>query len=214
MKRHALTDEQWSIIEPMMPPEKSTGRPRRDLRTIVEGILWIVRTGAPWRDLPKRFGPWQTVYDWFNGWSKDGAWDRILEALQIRLDAEGRIDWDMWCVDGSNVRASRSRGGFGTKLHLVTDGHGLPLAIEVTAGQRHESTQFEALMEAVRIPQPLGPPRRRRRRRQGIQLSAHPALASPARDPGRYPDAIGPAGASSWASSRVRPRGIPRPKRH
>ena len=115
MKRHALTDEQWSVIEPMMPPAKSTGRPRSDLRKIVEAILWILRTGAPWRDLPERFGPWQTVYDWFNRWSKDGAWDRILEALQIRLDAEGHIDWEMWCVDGSNVRASRSAAGAGEK---------------------------------------------------------------------------------------------------
>ncbi len=115
MRRHALTDEQWIAIEPLMPPVKPTGRPRRDLRVILEGVLWLVRTGAPWRDLPERFGPWQTVYDWFNRWSKDGTWDRLLEALQIRLDAEGRIDWDLWCVDGSNIRASRAAAGAGKK---------------------------------------------------------------------------------------------------
>jgi len=115
MKRHALTDEQWEFIAPLLPDGSPFGRPRSDLRQIVEGILWIVRTGAPWRDLPKRFGPWQTVYDWFNRWRKDGTWDRLLEALQIRLDSEGCIDWDLWCVDGSNVRASRAAAGAGKK---------------------------------------------------------------------------------------------------
>jgi len=115
MKRHGVTDEQWETIEPFMPVPKATGRPLSDLRIIVEGVLWIVRTGAPWRDLPERFGPWQTVYDWFNRWRKDRTWDHLLEALQIRLDTEGRIDWDLWCVDGSNIRASRAAAGGGKK---------------------------------------------------------------------------------------------------
>ena len=115
MKRHALTDEQWSVIEPMMPPAKSTGRPRSDLRKIVEAILWILRTGAPWRDLPERFGPWQTVYDRFQRWRREGLFDKILQRLQIRLDDQGKIDWDLWCVDGSSIRASRAAAGGGKK---------------------------------------------------------------------------------------------------
>lgn len=103
------------MISDLLPGPASTGRPRSDVRCVVEGILWIVRTGAPWRDLPERFGPWQTVYHWFNAWSRDGTWDRILEALQIRLDAQGRIDWDLWCVDGTNIRASRAAAGAGEK---------------------------------------------------------------------------------------------------
>ena len=115
MRRHALTDEQWEAIKVLMPPPKHTGRPRRGLRFMLDAALWIVRTGAPWRDLPDRFGPWQTAYEWFNRWSSDGTWDRILEALQIRLDADGHIDWDLWCVDGSNIRASRAAAGAGER---------------------------------------------------------------------------------------------------
>ena len=115
MRRHALTDEQWEAIKVLMPPPKRTGRPRRGLRLMLDAALWIVRTGAPWRDLPDRLGPWQTAYEWFNRWSNDGTWDRILQDLQIRLDADGHIDWDLWCVDGSNVRASRAAAGAGEK---------------------------------------------------------------------------------------------------
>jgi transposase len=82
---------------------------------MLNAIFWLLRTGAPWRDLPERYGPWQTVYEWFTRWRRDGTWDRMLEALQIRLDREGRIDWDLWCVDGTNVRASRAAAGGGKR---------------------------------------------------------------------------------------------------
>jgi transposase len=82
---------------------------------MLNGIIWILRTGAPWRDIPVRFGPWQTVYDHFNRWRKEGLYDRILEALQVRLDEEGRIDWDLWCIDGSSIRASRAAAGASKK---------------------------------------------------------------------------------------------------
>jgi len=78
---------------------------------MLNGILWILRTGAPWRDLPERFGPWQTVYDHFARWRKAGVYDRILESLHVRLDAVGEIDWDLWCIDGSSVRATRAAAG-------------------------------------------------------------------------------------------------------
>jgi len=115
MQRHALTDEQSAELRKLLPVPHGTGRPRRDVRQILDGILWIVRTGAPWRDLPERFGPWQTVYHWFNRWSAEGTWDRIVESLQMRLDAQGRIDWDLWCVDGTHIRASRAAAGGGKK---------------------------------------------------------------------------------------------------
>ena len=82
-------------------------------------MLWILRSGAPWRDLPERFGPWQTVYHHFNSWRRRKVWERILQALQVRLDAEGHIDWDLWCVDGTVVRASRSAAGAGKKGALT-----------------------------------------------------------------------------------------------
>jgi transposase len=78
--------------------------------------MWILKTGAPWRDLPERLGPWQTVYHYFNEWRKQGIYDRIIEALQIRLDGNGQIDWDLWCVDGSSTRASRAAAGASKKV--------------------------------------------------------------------------------------------------
>jgi len=115
MKRHELTSEQWELIQPLLPPVASTGRPPRDRRLMLNGILWVLRTGAPWRDLPERFGPWRTVYGYFQRWRGDGTFDRILETLQIRLDRDGRIDWDLWCIDGSSVRASRAAAGASKK---------------------------------------------------------------------------------------------------
>jgi transposase len=121
MKRHEVTDKQWEVIQSILPKRTAkTGRPPSDPRLMLNGILWILRTGSPWRDLPERFGPWQTVYDHFAKWRALGAYDRILEALHIRLDADGEIDWDLWCIDGSSVRASRAAAGASKKAAAVT----------------------------------------------------------------------------------------------
>lgn len=188
--RHALSDEHYAVIEPLLPTNDRPGHPWKSHRSVINGILGVLHTGAQWRDLPRAtYGPWQTVYERFNRWSKDGTWGRLLEALHVRLDEAGRIDWDLFCVDGSSIRArrdaagaspsdgtssepadhalGRSRGGFGTKIHLVCDGRGLPMAVTVTAGQRHESTQFEAVMGQVRVPRKRGRPRRRPRKLAG-----------------------------------------------
>jgi len=117
VKRHEVTDEQWTLLEPLLPTRQATtGRRPRDSRQMLNGILWILRTGAPWRDLPERYGPWRTVYGYFRDWRDDGTFDRILEALQIRLDQDGNIDWDLWCIDGSTVRASRAAAGASKKV--------------------------------------------------------------------------------------------------
>src|SRR5437660_662855 len=114
MYRYDLTDAQWAIIVPFFPDRYHHGRaghPWKDHRPLVNGILWHLHTGAPWPDVPERYGPWQTVYDRFNRWRKDGTWAKILDALLLRLDQNGLIDRDLWCVDASVVRASRSAGG-------------------------------------------------------------------------------------------------------
>jgi transposase len=115
--RHEVTDEQWALIAPFVTKEAaSTGRPLRDARQMLNAVLWILRTGAPWRDLPERYGPWQTVYEYFNSWRADGTYDKVLEALQIRLDRDGNIEWDLFCIDGSIVRASRAAAGASKKV--------------------------------------------------------------------------------------------------
>jgi transposase len=197
--RHALGDEHYAIIEPLLPTNDRPGHPWKCHRSVINGILWVLHTGAQWRDLPRpTYGPWQTVYERFNRRSKDGTWGRVLEAIHVRLDQAGKIDWDLFCVDGSSIRASRdaagasptdgtsaeptdhalgrSRGGDGSKIHLVCDGHGLPMAVTVTAGQRHESTQFEAVLDQVRVPRRKGRPRRRPRRVAGDKGYSYPRI--------------------------------------
>ena len=78
----AFTDEHWEQLQPLLPPQKpQTGRPAVDHRLIVEGMLWVVRTGSSWRELPERFGPWSTVSSRYQRWCKEGLWDRILHVL-------------------------------------------------------------------------------------------------------------------------------------
>ena len=121
MKRHELTDERWALVEPYVPLSTArTGRPARDRRTLLNGIFWILCTVRLARDLPERFGPWQTVYDHFRKWRKSGVFARIIEALQIKLDQQGLIDWELWCVDGANVRAARAAAGADKKVSSDT----------------------------------------------------------------------------------------------
>lgn len=112
MQRHRLTDEEWALIEDVFPKNGlGPGRPWSDHRMVINGMLWQLSTGAPWRDMPKEFGPWKTVYERYRGYRMDGTFDEILERLQIKLDENGLIDWDLFCVDGSSVRAHRSASG-------------------------------------------------------------------------------------------------------
>ena len=112
MGRGDLTDEQWQRLEPLLPMQKpKTGRPGKDHRTIVNGILWVLRTGAPWRDLPPGYGPWRTVASRFYRWRKQGLWDRLLAEVQQQADAAGQIDWEVHYVDGTVVRAHQHAAG-------------------------------------------------------------------------------------------------------
>jgi transposase len=114
-RRYELTDEQFAMIADLLP---ATGRPGgqwNDHRTTLDGIFWVLHTGAQWRELPERYGKWKSVYDRFNRWARDGTIGRMLERLQMGLDARGRIDFELWCIDGSSVRASRSAAGAGGK---------------------------------------------------------------------------------------------------
>jgi transposase len=116
MTRHRLSDEQWELISDLFPPPARTGRPPTDRRLVVDGILWILQSGSPWRDLPEEeFGPWETIYGLFNTWNADGLLDKILQRLQSAKVDAGKIDHKLWCVDGTIVRAHRCAGGGGKK---------------------------------------------------------------------------------------------------
>ncbi|MFL5338096.1 MAG: IS5 family transposase [Geminicoccaceae bacterium] len=127
MRRGDLTDAQWRRLEPLLPPGKPwTGRPNEDHRRILNGILWIDRAGAPWRDLPERYGPvglapaprvlppgdrCAMVSSRFYRWRAAGIWERVLSALQAAADARGEVDWGLHFVDATVVRAHQQAAG-------------------------------------------------------------------------------------------------------
>lgn len=111
MLRHRLTDEQWDLIADVFDAPAATGRPPRDRRQVVDGILWVLRTGSPWRDLPRAFGPWQTVWRLFDQWNGDGTLDAILDELLGEIE----INEELWCIDGTTVRAHRCAAGGGKR---------------------------------------------------------------------------------------------------
>jgi transposase len=116
MKRHELSDQQWQHLAPFFPPRpRQRGGPWQDDRTIRNGMFGRLNTGAPWRDLPERSGKWQTVPDRFAKLRQRSLFNRIREALQRRRDQKGLIDFDLGCVDGSSIRASRAAAGASKK---------------------------------------------------------------------------------------------------
>ena len=101
--RGELTDKAWAVIEPLLPAPASRSGRWRDHRQVINGILWKLRTGAPWRDLPERFGNWNTAYKRFARWAELGLWARVLEQVQARSGARGEIDWSA-SIDSTIVR--------------------------------------------------------------------------------------------------------------
>ena len=161
MDRLVLSDAAWERMAPLIigrPDQKgSTGR---DNRMFVEAVLWIVRTGSPWRDLPEVFGDWNSVFRRFSRWSRKGVWWRIFEAMSDDPDFEYLI------VDSTVVRAhqhaagakkrgsedqaiGRSRGGLSTKIHLAVRGLGCPVRFILTAGHRGDVPQAAPLVEGL-----------------------------------------------------------------
>ncbi|SNR99952.1 IS5 family transposase [Actinomadura mexicana] len=191
--RKDLTDRQWRVLEPLLPRPKRPGRPRKwTRRQLVDGVRWRVRVGAPWRDVPERYGHWQSVYGLFRCWQRAGVWALIWAKLMAFADAAGLVGW--WVsVDSTICRAhqhaagarrdgtaqaeppggtggleppdhglGRSRGGLTTKIHLAAEQGRKPMAVLLTGGQRGDSPQFTAVLERVRVAR-LGPGRPRNR---------------------------------------------------
>ncbi|MFE3776407.1 IS5 family transposase [Streptomyces sp. NPDC059122] len=186
MARGDLTDEQWARFEAVSPPLPRMGRKPRDRRQVFDGIWWRARTGSPWRDIPERYGPWETACTLFRRWRIDGTWARVLKQLQVKADAAGHIEWEV-SVDSTICRVhqhaagarkkgidpgrshpdglaaepadhaiGRSRGGLTTKIHLAVDVSFHVLAAVVTAGQRGDAPMFTEVMDRIRIPRTGG----------------------------------------------------------
>jgi len=112
---YRLSDDQFARIEHLLPENGQRGGQWKDHRLMIDGILWALADGGRWRNLPAEFGPWQSVYDRFRNWTRRGLWDRILRRLQARKMHGGEIDWSLFCIDGTVVRAHQSAAGAAKK---------------------------------------------------------------------------------------------------
>ena len=112
---YKLSDQQWEQIKDLLPNNGQRGGQWKDHRLMIDGILWVLSDGGRWRNLPARFGPWQSVYDRFRSWTRRGLWERILRHLQARKMHDGDIDWHLFAIDGTVVRAHQSAAGAGEK---------------------------------------------------------------------------------------------------
>jgi transposase len=142
--RYELADYEWAAIEPMLP-KKPRGVPRVNDRRVLNGIFWVLRSGAPWRDLPEAFGPYTTCHNRFVRWRRTGVWSRIVDALaappvQMIDTSIVRVHQHAACIR-RNQRQSmgRSRGGLTSKIHAVVDANGLPVRLALTPGETHDN---------------------------------------------------------------------------
>ena len=110
--RGDLTDKQWQKLQPLLPPQKAhTGQPAQDHRRILNGILWLHRTGAPWRDIPERYGKHSTISSRFYRWRTEGLWQLLWENLIQQADVLRNIDWEVHFVDSTVIRAHQHAAG-------------------------------------------------------------------------------------------------------
>ncbi|MFF4055556.1 IS5 family transposase [Streptomyces sp. NPDC001668] len=159
-----VSDELWDRLEPLLPRRERRfrypGRKPLPDRAVLCGILYVLHTGIQWEYLPKDlgFGSGMTCWRRLRDWNKGGVWQRLHEILLAELNAAARLDWSRCVVDSARQGAKRGqhtgpspvdRGRAGSKHHLITDGHGTPLAVLLTGGNRNDVTQLLPLLDAI-----------------------------------------------------------------
>lgn len=162
---YLVNDELWSIVEPLLPAAKERrfkypGRRPVDNRVALSAILFVLKTGIPWEDVPHEMGccgmtAWKKLHEW----QEAGVWQKLHHVLLERLHQAHKLDWERASIDSSYVRAVRGgqdtgpnptdRAKLGSKHHALVDGNGIPLAVKVTAANRHDVTQIKDLVEAI-----------------------------------------------------------------
>ncbi|WP_088179267.1 IS5 family transposase [Geminisphaera colitermitum] len=156
--RHDISDRVWSVLEPLLPGRKGAwGGVAEDNRKFLNAVLWILRTGAPWRDLPEDYGGWGNTHRRFCRWRDKGHWERLLSELMNEPDFEWlmidashvKIHPHAAGARGGNEAIGLTKGGGNTKLHLAVDAHGMPVRVIVTAGSTADCTQAGRLIEGI-----------------------------------------------------------------
>jgi transposase len=156
--RYELTDREWAGIKAMLP-NKPRGVPRVNDRRVLNGIFWVLRSGAPWRDLPDNFGPYTTCYNRFVRWRRAGVWAKIMSALAGGHDAAVqmidtsivRVHQHGSCITRNRRQSmGRSRGGLTSKIHAVVDSNGLPVRLALTAGEAHDNRLAAKLLSRLK----------------------------------------------------------------
>lgn len=129
LRRYELTDQEWEQIAPLLPPEKTgkPGRPSKDNRMMLNAMIWLARSGAPWRDLPERYGSWKTVYSRFRKWIDDGILDNVFRALSLEAELE-ELSLDASIVQAHQHSAGAKKGG----LQMKSDTAGVAQAPKST----------------------------------------------------------------------------------
>ena len=199
MKSRDLTDEQWALIQPLLPPPHKRGRPRADDRQVLNGILYVLRTGIPWNDLPERYGDDSTCHRRLATWEADGTWERLWRAFLSTLDEQGQagVDpslprWQLRPGQKGGDAVGWGRRGKGSQRHVITDGAGRPLAFTLTGAQVNEKRVALQTVDRVWVKRKKGRPkqrpkqlaadggydsrplRKRQRRRRGRPAKVHP----------------------------------------
>jgi transposase len=186
MSESLLFDQLWQRIEPLLPKKKQrrnvqyAGRKRAEARKVLTGIIFVLKTGVPWKSLPATsdFPSGHTCRRRLLEWDKRGVWRRLWQSILADLQAEGRLDWERGVVDSSSVRAGHGgektgkspvdRGKLGSKHHLLVEGRGVPLSISLTGANRHDLTQLLNLVKSIPpVKGRRGRPRRKPKRVQG-----------------------------------------------
>ncbi|WP_414471476.1 IS5 family transposase [Microvirga sp. M2] len=158
VKRYELSEAQWRRIAPLLPGKVGDpGRSGADNRLFVNGVLWVLRSGAFWQHLPERYGKWKSVHARFTRWTKAGVWEQVFaELIKDRDNHYLMLDTTLVRVHqqaaagkgGPATQAlGRSRGGLTTKIHMICDGLGRPLRFLLSAGQRHDCLGAKALLD-------------------------------------------------------------------
>lgn len=156
--RFRPTPDLWAAVEPLLPEPKGGGRPRKSDRQMFAAIFYVLTTGIQWKALPRCLGAASTVHDRFQQWTRAAVFEALWVTGLLEFDASVGLDWTWQAIDGCMTKAPlgggatgpnpTDRGKQGTKRHLLTEGHGLPVGLVVTGANRNDVTQVEAVLDA------------------------------------------------------------------